>query len=114
MNTAQDFICTVQDLEKMLVPVERQKNPFVLLDVREDSEREIAVIPGDVHIPMGDIPRRYQELDDDRPIVVYCHSGIRSAQVCQFLHSVGIEDCVNLRGGIDAWSKEIDETVARY
>ena len=82
--------------------------------MREASERDIAVIPDDIHIPLGDITMRYNELDQDQEIIVYCHSGRRSAQVCQFLSGIGYENVNNLQGGIDSWSKEIDSSVKQY
>ncbi len=66
-----------------------------------------------VHIPMGAIPIRYEELDKEIPIVVMCHSGVRSAQVCQFLEPRGF-DVTNLEGGIDAWSQLVDPSVPSY
>ncbi|MGI8785247.1 MAG: rhodanese-like domain-containing protein [Acidobacteriota bacterium] len=85
-----------------------------LLDVREKWETEVASLPGSVHIPMGDVTRRYQELDPDQEWIVYCHHGIRSANVIAFLKTVGFEKLKNLRGGIDAWSRHVDSTVPRY
>lgn len=91
-----------------------QQSPPVLLDVREHWEVQLAALPQARHIPMGDIPRRWQELPTEADIVVYCHHGVRSAQVVAFLERVGMSRVYNLAGGIDAWSAEIDPTVARY
>jgi len=85
-----------------------------LLDVREAWETEVASLPGSVHIPMGDVTQRYQELDPDQEWIVYCHHGIRSANVIAFLKTVGFEKLKNLRGGIDAWLRLVDSTVPRY
>jgi rhodanese-related sulfurtransferase len=85
-----------------------------LLDVREDAEIEIASVPRARHIPMREIPGRLAELDRDRPIVVMCHSGGRSRRVADYLASNGFTEVFNLKGGIDAWSTEIDPQVPRY
>jgi rhodanese-related sulfurtransferase len=90
-----------------------RKDEFVLLDVREPHEVTFAKVDPHVHIPMGAIPIRYEELDKKTPIVVMCHSGVRSAQVCQFLEPRGF-DVTNLEGGIDAWSQLVDPKVPRY
>ena len=90
-----------------------RKDEFVLLDVREPHEVTFAKVDPHVHIPMGAIPIRYEELDKKIPIVVMCHSGVRSAQVCQFLEPRGF-DVTNLEGGIDAWSQLVDPSIPRY
>ena len=86
----------------------------VLLDVREDGEVAYANIDGHTHIAMNLIPLRHNELPDDKPIVVYCHHGMRSMQVALFLEHAGFSDVYNLSGGIQAWSAQIDPGVARY
>jgi rhodanese-related sulfurtransferase len=86
----------------------------VLLDVREHFEIEIAALPAAVHIPMREIPARLAELDRDTPLVVVCHSGARSRRVAEYLLANGFLQVFNLRGGIDAWSTEIDPHVPRY
>jgi rhodanese-related sulfurtransferase len=87
---------------------------FVLLDVREPDERETAAIDGIVAIPMMEIPGRYAELPQDTDIVVMCHHGGRSARVTQFLNDHGYARAVNLDGGINAWSEQIDPAVPKY
>jgi rhodanese-related sulfurtransferase len=86
----------------------------VLLDVREPWERELAVIDPSLHIPMQEVPARVDELPRDRPIVVYCHTGVRSAMVAGYLAQRGFSSVANLSGGIDAWSVEVDPEVPRY
>ncbi len=88
--------------------------PFVLLDVREPWEREIAAIHPSIHIPLAEVSQRLDELPRDRPVVVYCHSGARSAMVAGFLHARGFPRVANLEGGIDAWALEIDPELQRY
>ncbi len=85
-----------------------------LLDVREPNELGLAAVAGAMHIPMGDIPRRLNELDRDKTIVVMCHSGVRSMAVARYLQNEGFAQVFNLAGGIDAWSREVDPTVPRY
>lgn len=87
---------------------------ITLLDVREGFERELAVLPGDLWIPLRDLPRRAGELPGDRPIVAYCHVGGRSARAVEFLRRSGRPRTYNLAGGIDAWSARVDPAVARY
>ena len=88
--------------------------PLVLLDVREPEELRLAHLPGALHIPMGEVPGRLHELDPDAEIVVFCHHGIRSAHVAQFLAQREFEHVVNLAGGIDAWSLTVDASLPRY
>src|SRR5258706_3877128 len=88
--------------------------PLVLLDVREHQEIAIVRIPGAVHIPMGEVPGRLHELDPEADIVVYCHHGMRSANVCGFLQQRDFHNVANLTGGIDAWATEVDPSLARY
>lgn len=86
----------------------------ILLDVREPDEFRLAHIPGSLHIPMQDVPRRLAELDPAAEIVVICHHGMRSAQVAGFLEGRGFSDVSNLAGGIDGWSVQVDPGVPRY
>ncbi len=86
----------------------------VLLDVREDAELSLAAIDGAVHIPMGQIPARIDELDPEQTIVVMCHSGGRSAQVATYLSQQGFVNVFNLDGGIQAWSRSVDPTIPEY
>jgi len=92
---------------------ERGKS-VVLLDVREPDEVEAAAVTEALHIPMREIPARIGELDRTVPLVVMCHSGGRSRRVADFLLGNGFSNVFNLRGGIDAWSTEIDPQVPRY
>lgn len=88
--------------------------PPLLLDVREPEEYAIAHLPGCVLIPLGELASRVREVPDDRPIIVYCHHGVRSLHAAMFLKQSGIEDVASMRGGIDAWSLQIDPSVKRY
>ena len=85
-----------------------------LLDVREPWEHELCHIAGDLHIPMGEIPARLADIPQERPLIVVCHHGMRSYQVAEFLLARGFADVANLDGGIDAWARAVDPTLARY
>ncbi|GAA3537852.1 sulfurtransferase [Aeromicrobium flavum] len=75
---------------------------WVVLDVREPFEWEAGHIAGATHVPLGDLPTRVDELDPERPLLVVCHLGQRSAYATAWLTSIGRE-AVNLEGGMDAW-----------
>ncbi|UWZ83147.1 rhodanese-like domain-containing protein [Occallatibacter riparius] len=86
-----------------------------LIDVREPWEFETAHIDGSMLIPMGDVPARaHQEFDPDEHLVILCHHGQRSLNVTVWLRNQGFENVQSLRGGIDAWSIQIDPTISRY
>jgi rhodanese-related sulfurtransferase len=88
---------------------------IILLDVREPWEVATAKIDGAKTIPMGEIASRaFQELNPEDRIVVYCHAGVRSMSAAVWLRNQGFEKAQSLRGGIDAWSREIDPKVPRY
>lgn len=89
-------------------------NAPLLLDVREQWEVAIASLPNAQHIPMGQLVARVAEIDATRSIVVFCHHGVRSLQVVAFLQRQGFDDVHNLTGGIDAWSKTVDSSIALY
>jgi sulfur-carrier protein adenylyltransferase/sulfurtransferase len=90
------------------------REAFCLLDVREPWEIAIASIPGSLAIPMHEIPARLKELDETKEIIVMCHAGGRSQRTAEFLASQGYRKVSNLRGGIGAWSREIDPDVPEY
>ena len=86
----------------------------LLVDVREPHEYEIAHIPGSILIPLHGLPERLSELDSAREIVLHCHTGQRSMRALEFLQRAGFRRLKNLRGGIDAWSRDVDASVPRY
>jgi rhodanese-related sulfurtransferase len=86
----------------------------ILLDVREPWERETARIEPSLHIPMGDIPARVQDIDPDDHIIVYCHHGVRSMNVTAWLRQQGFDKAQSMTGGIDRWSRFIDPKVPLY
>lgn len=86
-----------------------------LLDVREPWEHQTSRIAGSKHIPMSDIPARFnQELDPESHIVVICHHGVRSMNVTVWLRQQGFEKVQSLRGGIDRWARLIDSSIPIY
>ena len=87
--------------------------PFSL-DVREKWEYDICHIENSVHIPMGQITERKDELNHNDMIIVVCHHGIRSRMVAKYLVSNGFTNIINLGGGVDAWSNEIDSSMTKY
>jgi sulfur-carrier protein adenylyltransferase/sulfurtransferase len=87
---------------------------FTLIDVREPAEYAIARIPGATLIPMGSLPSHLNNLDPDDEIILQCRSGVRSAQALVFLQQQGFTNVKNLRGGILAWSDDVDPTVTKY
>ena len=87
---------------------------LTLIDVREPHEWQIAHLPGAKLIPLHSIPARASELDSSREIVLHCHTGIRSMRALEFLRQAGFRKLRNLRGGIDAWSRDVDPGVPRY
>jgi rhodanese-related sulfurtransferase len=101
---------SVQDLHKLY----EQGADFLLLDVREAHELAICELADATHIPLQSLPQRYAELPVDKPIVVNCHHGGRSAQATAFLLSQGFDRVLNLSGGIHAWAEEIEPGMARY
>ncbi len=101
---------TVEDLKKRL----DAKEKFVLLDVREPFEWDIARIPGAKLIPLGELPSRMSELDSADEIVIHCKSGVRSAKALRQLQKAGFGKLANVEGGILAWADRVDPSVAKY
>lgn len=87
---------------------------IVILDVREPHEYDIAKIPGTKLIPLGEIPKRFEELDSTADIVIHCRSGVRSGKAQKFLKEMGFSRVTNLAGGILRWSDEVDPSVPKY
>lgn len=90
------------------------KTVIHVLDVREEFEREIAAIPVDFAIPLGELPGRFHELDRDADWAVICRSGKRSADACAFLRARGFNRVQNVTGGILAWARDVDPTMTTY
>jgi len=101
---------SVRELKKRM----DNKEPLMLIDVREPYEYEIARIDGSRLIPLGELETHLSELPRMGGLVLHCHSGARSEHAVRILQEAGFENAVNLEGGIDAWSVEIDPAVPRY
>ena len=89
---------------------------WLLLDCRTPEEHATARITGAVLLPMQELPERIGELEQWRgkPIIVHCHHGVRSLRVTHWLREKGFPLVSSMRGGIDAWSGEVDPSVPRY
>lgn len=88
--------------------------PLVLLDVRQDWETKLCRLDGALHIPIEEIEYRTEELNPGDEIVVFCHQGIRSAAVSEYLRQLGFSKARNLAGGLDLWARTVDPTMRRY
>jgi adenylyltransferase/sulfurtransferase len=88
--------------------------PLRIIDVREPNEYQINRIGGSQLIPLGELPRRYAELDPDEQFVMQCKSGARSARAADFLRSVGFKHVLNLKGGILDWIDKVDPSQPKY
>jgi rhodanese-related sulfurtransferase len=88
-----------------------------LIDVREPFEHQIAHIANSELIPMNTVPASLQEIErksDSGTLIVFCHHGVRSLNVVNWLRQQGVEECQSMSGGIDSWSAEVDPSVPRY
>jgi sulfur-carrier protein adenylyltransferase/sulfurtransferase len=101
---------TPQDLSTLM----KSQTPPLLLDVREPHEQKISTLPGSVNIPLGVLASRLSELDSAREMVLYCKAGTRSSRALELLVSAGFKKVKNLKGGINAWAKEVDPSLPVY
>ena len=104
---------TPEDIQRRLYAGEK----LLLVDVREPAEFQAARIAGAELIPMRTIPAQLQRLEaasDDATLIVYCHHGVRSLNVVNWLREQGVNGCQSMAGGIDRWSLQIDPSVPRY
>ncbi|MEY4170339.1 MAG: hypothetical protein RLZ94_1412 [Actinomycetota bacterium] len=115
-EAARDSTISVHDLKQMLEERERGERDFMLIDVREPIEWEIATIDGAVLIPKGEFldGSALEGLPHDKPIVLHCKVGGRSAEVLAVLHGAGFSDAVHVGGGINAWSLQVDPSTPYY
>ena len=90
--------------------------PVYLIDVREPWEHQIAALPNSKLLPLKSLQARLSEVlpPEGAVVVTYCHHGIRSLSAAALLEHLGIARVYSLAGGIDAWSREVDPTLARY
>jgi rhodanese-related sulfurtransferase len=91
-----------------------EREPLVLLDVRQDWETRLCRLDNSLHIPIEEIELRSEELDPAAETIVYCHQGVRSAAVAEYLRGLGFANVRNLAGGLDAWASEVDPSMRRY
>src|SRR5919204_1111936 len=108
VNTATEI--TSVDLKQRLDRGDKLK----IVDVGEPHEYQINRIPGSLLMPLGDVPKRYNELDPEGEIVTQCKSGVRSAKAADFLRSVGFKKVLNLKGGILDWVDKVDPSQPKY
>jgi len=115
-DAAAGSTISVVQLEHMLKEREEGTRDFVLIDVREPNEAEINSIPGAVLIPKGDFLNgsALERLPSDKPIVMHCKSGVRSAETLAIVKGAGYSDAVHVGGGIAAWVNQIDPSQPSY
>lgn len=107
----EDLEITCEELEQGLAGGASLR----LIDCREPWEYELVRLPDSTNIPMNDTPGRIEEYRAiSEPAVVYCHHGVRSLNVVNWLRSQGVHNVRSLRGGIDAWSLQVDPSLPRY
>jgi adenylyltransferase/sulfurtransferase len=102
---------TVQEMKRAL---DHPELGIKVIDVREAYEYQIAHVKGAMLIPLSQLARRFHELNPDQTLYIHCKVGARSMQALQFLRQQGFQSLKNVKGGIDAWSDEIDPSVPRY
>jgi len=102
------------DIDARSLAARLKDNHLTLLDVREPHELEISALPGAVNIPLGSLAARLPELDSAQEMVVFCKTGVRSSRALELLVSAGFKKVKNLRGGINAWAREVDPDLPIY
>jgi molybdopterin/thiamine biosynthesis adenylyltransferase/rhodanese-related sulfurtransferase len=114
-SATQETLVTEGEIEVTEVKEKLDRgDKFVLIDVREPHEYQICNIPAAKLIPLGEIGKRLDELDPDADIVIHCKSGMRSARACGILKAAGFQHVRNMKGGILAWSDQVDHSVPKY
>jgi adenylyltransferase/sulfurtransferase len=110
-----EAVVVASDIDPVEVKAKQDRgDKFTLLDVREPHEFQICRIPGSILIPLGELPKRYAELDKNGELVVHCKMGGRSAKAVDFLKQNGFKQARNMTGGILAWSDKVDPRVPKY
>lgn len=117
LDDYQQF-CGMPIIEKSITVTELHQltlaNEVQIVDVREDHERDICHIGGK-HIPLNDIPGRFDEINENQPVYMLCHHGMRSAMAQQWLlENTSLKQVVNVEGGIHAWAMQVDDAIATY
>jgi rhodanese-related sulfurtransferase len=115
-DAAAGSTISVTDLERLLKEREEGSRDFVLVDVREQNEFEINRIPGSVLIPKGEFlnGNAFEQLPQDKQVVLHCKSGVRSAEALAVLKGAGYGDAVHVGGGVVAWVNQIDPSQPSY
>jgi adenylyltransferase/sulfurtransferase len=114
-NQPHERVATEGDIDAVEVKAKIDRGDrFVLIDVREPHEYQICNIPFAKLIPLGDLPKRVNELNSAEEIVTHCKSGVRSAKAMDFLKQAGFKKVRNMKGGILAWSDKVDPSVPKY
>ena len=103
-----------KEISVVAVAKSMQQEKVVLVDVREHSELAICKIAEAIHIPLGEIPTRIELLPRNVPLVIYCHHGMRSRSVVDYLRTLGFDNALNMTGGINSWSMQIDPEMQKY
>lgn len=102
------------DISPLELQARRRQEPVVIVDVREPWEYAHCHIDGAVLIPLQTLPEASPSLSRSALTVMVCHHGMRSAAAADYLRDAGFEQVLNLSGGIDRWSRDVDPTVPRY
>ena len=105
-----DWELTALQLAKKL----KRGDKIRLIDVREPHELAISHLEGAQNIPLGELAAHLEEIDSTQEIVLFCKSGMRSARALELLMSAGFRKVKNLRGGINAWAKDVDRSLPLY
>jgi adenylyltransferase/sulfurtransferase len=115
-DAAAGSTISVTQLETMLKERDNGERDFVLVDVREPNEYEINRIPGSVLIPKGEFLNgtAIEQLPQDKPVVLHCKSGVRSAEALAVLKGAGFGDAVHVGGGVVAWVNQVDPSQPSY
>ncbi|GGD28086.1 adenylyltransferase/sulfurtransferase MoeZ [Nocardioides daphniae] len=115
-EAAADSTISVRQLETLLAEREEGTRDFVLVDVREPNEREINEIPGSVLITRGDFlnGQALEQLPSDKQVVLYCKTGVRSAECLAIVKGAGYSDAIHVGGGVAAWVNQIDQSQPAY
>ena len=111
LSTANPDEVSVQDMQKAL---QDPKLNIRVIDVRDSDEWQICHVEGVSLLPLGNLPQRFTELDPNQTLYVHCKSGIRSMKAVKFLKEQGFKYAKSVKGGIQAWSDEIDHSVPKY
>ncbi len=108
-SAGADWDITAPELARRL-----QQNRIRLIDVREPHELQISALPGAENIPLGQLAGRLSELDSAQEMVLFCKGGSRSARALELLLGAGFRKIKNLQGGINAWAREVDQSLPIY